>query len=143
VKLGDEAKRLQSLRNTLTTRNNLAAETIKDIVFEHYKHFIETSKEISSITFSEHFLLVKSHRPNFCDLLDLEREIYQLSTLLSDQKNVIESLMEMSGQDKKSSSNASVHSGTSSSQSQLHSLMGKMDGVAVSYEFDAWLSQKR
>uniref|UniRef100_A0A915CY08 Exocyst component Exo84 C-terminal domain-containing protein n=1 Tax=Ditylenchus dipsaci TaxID=166011 RepID=A0A915CY08_9BILA len=109
VKPGEESKKLQSLRQTLNARNNQASETIKDIVFEHYKHFIETSKEISN----------------------LEREIYQLSTLLSEQKGLIENMMEMSGQDKKSSCNGSVHSSTSTAHNQLHSLMTKMDGVAT------------
>lgn len=48
VKAGEESKKLHFLRNALNARNNVVSENIKDIVFEHYKHFIETSKEISS-----------------------------------------------------------------------------------------------
>lgn len=46
---GEEAKKLQTLRQTLTARSNITADHIKDIVFDHYKQFIDTSKEISSI----------------------------------------------------------------------------------------------
>lgn len=48
VRPGEETKRLHNLRQSLTTRSNNAADQIKDIVFDHYKQFIDTSKEISS-----------------------------------------------------------------------------------------------
>jgi len=45
---GDELKRLHSLKQDLKQRETDAAEMIKNTVFDHYKHFIDTSKEISS-----------------------------------------------------------------------------------------------
>lgn len=106
-------------------RYNSAAETIKDIVFEHYKNFIDTSKEILSI-----ISLFKTSKANF-NVLDLEREIYRLSTFLSEQKSLIENMMEMNGQEKKSTSSGSVYNVSTISHNQIHSLMHKMDGVAV------------
>ncbi|KAL3107658.1 hypothetical protein niasHT_018856 [Heterodera trifolii] len=48
VQSGEEARSLQNLRQTLAARSNSTAETIKDVVFDHYKQFIDTSKEIST-----------------------------------------------------------------------------------------------
>jgi hypothetical protein len=48
AKPGDELKRLYSLRQELKQREADAAETIKNTVFDHYKHFIDTSREVSS-----------------------------------------------------------------------------------------------
>jgi hypothetical protein len=45
---GEETRKLQILRKSLTARSNVAADQIKDIVFDHYRQFIDTSKEISS-----------------------------------------------------------------------------------------------
>lgn len=61
---------------------------------------------------------------------DLERDIYQLSVHLSSQKNLIENLMETSGQERRSSCSASVHS-SDPSHNPLQSLMHKIDGIAV------------
>jgi hypothetical protein len=111
VRPGEEAKRLHKLRQSLTNRSNNAADQIKDIVFDHYKQFIDTSKEISK----------------------LEKEIYQLSTLLTDQRHLLEGLMQMTGLDKRSSCSASLttSSGLSSQQShQLQTLMNRMDDIA-------------
>lgn len=47
IRSGEEGRRLQAYRASLQSKNNTAAEAIKDVVFEHYKQFIETSKEIS------------------------------------------------------------------------------------------------
>lgn len=108
---GEEARRLNNLRQSLTARSNNAADQIKDIVFDHYKQFIDTSKEISK----------------------LEKEIYQLSTLLTDQRHLLEGLMEMSGLEKRSSCSASLttNSGLSSQQThQLQTLMNRMDDIA-------------
>uniref|UniRef100_A0A914HD47 Exocyst component Exo84 C-terminal domain-containing protein n=1 Tax=Globodera rostochiensis TaxID=31243 RepID=A0A914HD47_GLORO len=111
VPTGEEARSLQNLRQTLAARSNSTAETIKDVVFDHYKQFIDTSKEISK----------------------LERDIYQLSTLLTEQKNLIENLMDMSGHEKRSSCSASLYSsgsGVTQQNQQLQTVMQKMDGVA-------------
>ncbi|KAL3084942.1 hypothetical protein niasHS_010011 [Heterodera schachtii] len=111
VQSGEEARSLQNLRQTLAARSNSTAETIKDVVFDHYKQFIDTSKEISK----------------------LERDIYQLSSLLNEQKNLIENLMEMSGHDKRSSCSTSLYSsssGVNQQNQQLQIVMQKMDGVA-------------
>ncbi|KAI6234482.1 Exocyst complex component 8 [Aphelenchoides fujianensis] len=105
---GEELRKLQSLRSHLNASSNAASEQIKDIVFDHYKQFIDTSKEISS----------------------LEREIYELSSLLSDQKNVLEGLMEMCGQDRRSSCSVSIHSAGNVQQSPLQSLVHRVEGVA-------------
>uniref|UniRef100_A0A915N0A6 Exocyst complex component 8 n=1 Tax=Meloidogyne javanica TaxID=6303 RepID=A0A915N0A6_MELJA len=111
VRPGEEAKKLHNLRQSLTARSNNAADQIKDIVFDHYKQFIDTSKEISK----------------------LEKEIYQLSTLLTDQRHLLEGLMEMTGLEKRSSCSASLttSSGLSSQQThQLQILMNRMDDIA-------------
>ncbi|KAI3409981.1 hypothetical protein GPALN_006347 [Globodera pallida] len=111
VPTGEEARALQNLRQTLAARSNSTAETIKDVVFDHYKQFIDTSKEISK----------------------LERDIYQLSTLLTEQKNLIENLMDMSGHEKRSCCSASLYSsgsGVTQQNQQLQTVMQKMDGVA-------------
>lgn len=151
VQSGEEARSLQNLRQTLAARSNSTAETIKDVVFDHYKQFIDTSKEISSRTwggggnsdeipgglsnFENHANLKGIAR--LLELLfvsELERDIYQLSSLLNEQKNLIENLMEMSGHDKRSSCSTSLYSsssGVNQQNQQLQIVMQKMDGVAV------------
>lgn len=65
----------------------------------------------------------------------MEKEIYQLSTLLTDQRHLLEGLMEMTGLEKRSSCSASLttSSGLSSQQThQLQILMNRMDDIAVS-----------
>uniref|UniRef100_A0A914E4H4 Exocyst component Exo84 C-terminal domain-containing protein n=1 Tax=Acrobeloides nanus TaxID=290746 RepID=A0A914E4H4_9BILA len=108
IRSGEEGRRLQNYRANLQTKNNTASEAIKDVVFDHYRQFIETSKEISH----------------------LEREIYQLSSLLSEQKNLIENLMEMNGQEKRSSGSTSTQSGGNIAHHSTQTLLQKMDGVA-------------
>lgn len=66
-----------------------------------------------------------------CVITDLEREIYQLSTLLLEQKNIIEKLMEMNGQEKKSFDNSSNGHTTIMSSNHLPNLLHKLDGFAV------------
>lgn len=107
---GEEVRKLQTLRSNLNSSSTQASEQIKDIVFDHYRQFIDTSKEISG----------------------LEREISELSTLLSDQKNTIEGLMELCGQDRRSSCSVSIHSTGNSQQNPLQSLIHKVEGIAVS-----------
>lgn len=107
---GEEVRKLQTLRSELNSLSAQASENIKNIVFDHYKQFIDTSKEIAG----------------------LEREIYDLSTLLSDQKNVLEDLMELCGQDRRSSCNVSIHSAGNAQQNPLQSLIHKVEGIAVS-----------
>uniref|UniRef100_A0AC34QX89 Exocyst component Exo84 C-terminal domain-containing protein n=1 Tax=Panagrolaimus sp. JU765 TaxID=591449 RepID=A0AC34QX89_9BILA len=107
VRSGDEVKKLQQLRTALGTKNASSSEAIKDIVFERYRQFIDTSKEVSN----------------------LEREIYQLSTFLMDQKQLIENLMEKVGSQKRQTKNQSTSSVGHPVQNPLQVLMQKMDGV--------------
>lgn len=44
---GEEVKKLQTLRSYLNSSSKKASEQIKDIVFDHYRQFIDTSKEIT------------------------------------------------------------------------------------------------
>uniref|UniRef100_A0A914XW95 Exocyst component Exo84 C-terminal domain-containing protein n=1 Tax=Panagrolaimus superbus TaxID=310955 RepID=A0A914XW95_9BILA len=108
VKGGDEVAKLQKLRNSLTAKDATSSEAIKDIVFERYRQFIDTSKEVSQ----------------------LEREIYQLSTLLTDQKRNIESMMDKVENEKRTTTISANNSSTNSSQNLLQALMQKMDGIA-------------
>lgn len=39
--------KLQKLRGSLTAKDATSSEAIKDIVFERYRQFIDTSKEVS------------------------------------------------------------------------------------------------
>ena len=64
----------------------------------------------------------------------MEKEIYQLSTLLTDQRHLLEVLMQMTGLEKRSSCSASLTTslGLSNQQThQLQTLMNKMDDIAV------------
>lgn len=92
------------------------------MVFDHYRQFIDTAQEVSSE--------VSCSSRTSASALDLERDIYQLSMHLSSQKNLIENLMETSGQERRSSCSASVHS-SDPSHNPLQSLMHKIDGIAV------------
>ena len=47
VKGGDEVVKLQKLRASLTAKDASSSEAIKDIVFERYRQFIDTSKEVA------------------------------------------------------------------------------------------------
>ncbi|VDN59892.1 unnamed protein product [Dracunculus medinensis] len=107
VKSGDEIHSLQSLRTKLNAISSQSAESMKKNVFLNYKQFINTSKEISH----------------------LEREIYELSSLLSDQKLLIENLMQMNGDDHSSVCTSSSHN-TSITSNHINALMQKMDGIA-------------
>uniref|UniRef100_A0A183FAZ7 TolC family protein n=1 Tax=Heligmosomoides polygyrus TaxID=6339 RepID=A0A183FAZ7_HELPZ len=75
VRTGDETKKLQALRTEMNAINHASQEMLKNNVFQNYQQFIDASKEISH----------------------LEQEIYQLSSLLLDQKQLIENLMQMTG----------------------------------------------
>jgi hypothetical protein len=44
---GEEVRKLQGLRSHLNASSVQASEQIKDIVFDHYRQFIDTSKEIT------------------------------------------------------------------------------------------------
>ena len=63
----------------------------------------------------------------------MEKEIFHLSSLLGEQKNLIEGLMEMAGMEKRSSCSTSISSSSVQNQQthQLQMLMNKLDGVAV------------
>ncbi|CAG9540323.1 unnamed protein product [Cercopithifilaria johnstoni] len=107
MKSGDETRQLQALRARLNAVNAQSSESMKKSVFLNYKKFIDTAKEVSH----------------------LEREIYELSSLLSDQRMLIETLMQMTGEDRSSVGTASLH--TSFSVNPMNVLMQKMDGVAA------------
>ncbi|VDK36596.1 unnamed protein product [Gongylonema pulchrum] len=59
----------------------------------------------------------------------MEREIYELSSLLSDQRALIENLMQMSGEDRTSVGTSSLHN-SSFSTNPINVLMQKMGGIA-------------
>ncbi|CAD5208560.1 unnamed protein product [Bursaphelenchus xylophilus] len=105
---GEEVKKLHKLKSKLNAESNTASEQVKDIIFDHYRQFIDTSKEVAS----------------------LEREIYELSTLLTDQKALIENLMDLCGQEKGSICSVSLHSGNNNQQNPLQLLMHKVEGIA-------------
>ncbi|CAJ0594021.1 unnamed protein product [Cylicocyclus nassatus] len=109
VRTGDETNKLQKLRTEMNAINNASQEMLKQNVFQNYQQFIDASKEISH----------------------LEQEIYQLSSLLLDQKQLIENLMQMTGDDKSSVQTASSHSASVASVTPIQVLMQKMDGIAV------------
>ncbi|KAK6730258.1 hypothetical protein RB195_006991 [Necator americanus] len=108
VRTGDETKKLQALRSEMNTINHASQEMLKHNVFQNYQQFIDASKEISH----------------------LEEEIYQLSSLLLDQKQLIENLMQMTGDDKSSVQTASSHSASAATATPIQVLMQKMDGIA-------------
>ncbi|VDM55059.1 unnamed protein product [Angiostrongylus costaricensis] len=108
VRTGDEKKKLQTLRSEMNALNRASQEMLKNNVFQNYQQFIDASKEISY----------------------LEQEIYQLSSLLLDQKLLIENLMQMTGDDKSSLQTVSSHSTPVSAVTPIQVLMQKMDGIA-------------
>ncbi|VDK65148.1 unnamed protein product [Onchocerca ochengi] len=110
MKDGDETRQLQAFRMRLNAINAQSSESMKKSVFLNYKKFIDTAKEVSH----------------------LEREIYELSSLLSDQRMLIESLMQMTGEDRSSIGTASLHT-SSFSVNPINILMQKMDGIAVGF----------
>lgn len=79
-----------------------------------------------------HVCLENNYMLNFYFfIIDLERDIYQLSTHLMDQKNLIESMMEKIGHEKElSQKQTSSSSIINSVQNPLQILMQKLDGVA-------------
>uniref|UniRef100_A0A183GJR3 Exo84_C domain-containing protein n=1 Tax=Heligmosomoides polygyrus TaxID=6339 RepID=A0A183GJR3_HELPZ len=109
VRTGDETKKLQALRTEMNAINHASQEMLKNNVFQNYQQFIDASKEISH----------------------LEQEIYQLSSLLLDQKQLIENLMQMTGDDKSSVQTVSSHSASIASVTPIQVLMQKMDGIAA------------
>nr|CDJ83772.1 Vps51 Vps67 and Pleckstrin homology domain containing protein [Haemonchus contortus] len=108
VRTGDETKKLHALRTEMNAMNHASQEMLKNNVFQNYQQFIDASKEISH----------------------LEQEIYQLSSLLLDQKQLIENLMQMTGDDKSSIQTASSHTASITSITPIQVLMQKMDGIA-------------
>uniref|UniRef100_A0A0R3RQK9 Exocyst complex component 8 n=1 Tax=Elaeophora elaphi TaxID=1147741 RepID=A0A0R3RQK9_9BILA len=108
MKSGDETRQLQAFRTRLNTINAQSSESMKKSVFLNYKKFIDTAKEVSH----------------------LEREIYELSSLLSDQRMLIETLMQMTGEDRSSIGTASLHT-SSFNVNPMNVLMQKMDGIAA------------
>ncbi|KAM3721321.1 Exocyst complex component [Dirofilaria immitis] len=108
MKNGYEVRQLQAFRMGLNAINAQSSESMKKSVFLNYKKFIDAAKEVSH----------------------LEREIYELSSLLSDQRILIESLMQMTGEDRSSTATTSLHT-SSFSVNPINILMQKMDGIAA------------
>ncbi|CAI5438429.1 unnamed protein product [Caenorhabditis angaria] len=107
VKTGDESRKLRALRSEMNALNTASQETLKNNVFRNYQQFIDASKEISH----------------------LEREIYEMSHNLQEQKRVIENLIMMTGDDKSSIHTVSSHSTTTSNTNPIQILMQKMEGI--------------
>ncbi|EFO83779.1 CRE-EXOC-8 protein [Caenorhabditis remanei] len=107
VKIGDETRKLRQLRSEMSALNHASQETLKNNVFRNYQQFIDSSKEISH----------------------LEREIYQLTHSLIEQKQVIENLLMMTDDDKNSIHTVSSHSTTTSNTNPIQILMQKMEGI--------------
>ncbi|VDO12244.1 unnamed protein product, partial [Brugia timori] len=116
MKSGDETRQLQAFHARLNVANAQSSELVKKSVFLNYKKFIDTAREVSY----------------------LEREIYELSSLLSDQRMLIETLMQMTGEDRSSIGTASLH--TSFSVNPMNVLMQKMDGIAVGFQLHVLIS---
>ncbi|VDM11928.1 unnamed protein product [Wuchereria bancrofti] len=111
MKSGDETRQLQAFHARLNVANTQSSELVKKSVFLNYKKFIDTAREVSY----------------------LEQEIYELSSLLSDQRMLIETLMQMTGEDRSSIGTASLHT-SSFSVNPMNVLMQKMDGIAVGFQ---------
>ncbi|CAJ0574399.1 unnamed protein product, partial [Mesorhabditis spiculigera] len=107
VKDGQETRQLKALRTEMSAVNHEAQESLKNNVFKDYHQFIDASREISH----------------------LEREIYQISSMLSEQKNLIENLLGMAGDDRSSLHTVSSAT-TAAHQNPVQLLMQRMDGIA-------------
>ncbi|CAL2027513.1 unnamed protein product [Caenorhabditis brenneri] len=107
VKIGDETRKLRQLRSEMSALNHASQETLKNNVFRNYQQFIDASKEISH----------------------LEREIYQITHSLIEQKQVVENLLMMTDDDKNSIHTVSSHSTTTSNTNPIQILMQKMEGI--------------
>ncbi|CAI2292697.1 unnamed protein product [Caenorhabditis sp. 36 PRJEB53466] len=107
VKVGDETRKLRQFRSEMSALNHASQETLKNNVFRNYQQFIDASKKISL----------------------LEREIYQLTHHLMEQKQVIENLVMMTGDDKNSIHTVSSHSTAASTTNPIQILMQKMEGI--------------
>ncbi|TKR95549.1 hypothetical protein L596_009701 [Steinernema carpocapsae] len=112
VRNGEETRHLQSIRTWGNSIKNSSAEEMKEMIFDNYKQFIESSKEITH----------------------LEREIYQLSSLLADQKMLIENLKEMCGDERTSNASVPLYNGPGgvglANSTPMQTLLQKLDGVA-------------
>uniref|UniRef100_A0AC35TYL8 Exocyst complex component 8 n=1 Tax=Rhabditophanes sp. KR3021 TaxID=114890 RepID=A0AC35TYL8_9BILA len=108
VRIGQETKKLQQFRNKLQAIDDDSVDAIREIVFENYKEFIDTAKEISY----------------------LEREIYHMTSLMTDQKKHIENLMDSIGQDRLSNRSASTNNLNSNQNSIVQLILQKLDGAA-------------
>ncbi|CAI4226648.1 unnamed protein product [Auanema sp. JU1783] len=106
-KLGCESRDLKNLRSEMNAISTATQDVLKNSVFENYQQFIDTSKEISH----------------------LEREVYQLSSLLMDQKQLIENLIQMNSDDKTSLHTVSSQSAVGGNN-PIQLLMQRMDGIA-------------
>ncbi|GMR56445.1 hypothetical protein PMAYCL1PPCAC_26640 [Pristionchus mayeri] len=108
VRMGDEARKLQSIRTELAGINQASGEMLRNNVFQNFEQFIDAAKEISHV----------------------EQEVYQLSALLTEQRSLIESLMQMTTDDKASVHTASSTSTFNSAANTIQSLQMKIDGIA-------------
>ncbi|CAJ0962631.1 unnamed protein product, partial [Mesorhabditis belari] len=107
VRDGQETRQLKQLRSEMSAVNHEAQESLKNNVFKDYHQFIEASREISH----------------------LEREIYQIGSMLAEQKTLLENLLGMAGDDRSSLHTVSS-STTATHQNPVQLLMQRMDGIA-------------
>lgn len=85
---------LQQTKAKIQSHSDTVSSTLKKHVYENYMQFIETAKEISRELVFRIFLF-------FVDLiaryfLDLESEMYQLSHILIEQRNLLSTLRDES-----------------------------------------------
>lgn len=87
---------LQQCKSKIQSYGEQTASALKKHVYANYMQFIETAKEISR-TYSLKLVIfkVKYKLYNiFWGFLDLESEMYQLSHLLIEQRNILSTLRE-------------------------------------------------
>lgn len=89
---------LQQCKSKIQTYGEQTSSTLKKHVYANYMQFIETAKEISRKRDDSCVTCEKQIR-NPCLFLDLESEMYQLSHLLIEQRNILSTLREQSSTD--------------------------------------------
>uniref|UniRef100_A0A914V189 Exocyst component Exo84 C-terminal domain-containing protein n=1 Tax=Plectus sambesii TaxID=2011161 RepID=A0A914V189_9BILA len=109
----NEVQRLQELRGKMQGVANESSKAMKKNVFSNYKQFIETAKEITH----------------------LEGEMYQLSHLLSEQKTLIEQMMDMSfisggGVNRTRSKPLSTAPVENKDKKSIQALLEKIEGIS-------------
>lgn len=83
---------LQQTKAKIQSHSDTVSSTLKKHVYENYMQFIETAKEISRMMSFETWLDCSSMR----FFADLESEMYQLSHILIEQRNLLSTLRDES-----------------------------------------------